>query len=56
MSKTVLRVDTLFILQIVVAVFLVTLGLSGLIDYDSGLSRSAGTSTACSAGPTIPST
>jgi hypothetical protein len=38
-SRTVLRVDTLFILQIVVAVFLVTLGLIGLIDFDSGLSR-----------------
>jgi hypothetical protein len=38
-SKTVWRVDTLFILQIVVAVFLITLGLSGLINYDSGLSR-----------------
>jgi len=38
-SKTVLRIDTLFVLQIVVAVFLITAGLMGLIDYDSGWSR-----------------
>jgi len=37
--KTVLRIDTLFVLQIVVAVFLITAGLMGLIDYDSGWSR-----------------
>jgi hypothetical protein len=33
------RVDTLFILQIVVAVFLITLGLIGVIRYDSNVSR-----------------
>jgi hypothetical protein len=38
-TKTVWRVDTLFVLQIVVAVFLLTLGLMGLVDYDSGWSR-----------------
>jgi hypothetical protein len=38
-TKTAWHVDTLFVLQIVVAVFLITLGLSGLINYDSGLSR-----------------
>jgi hypothetical protein len=38
-SKTVWRVDTLFILQIVVAVFLITLGLIGIIHYDSDLAR-----------------
>ena len=37
--KTMLRVDTLFILQIVVAVFLITLGLIGIIRYDSDVSR-----------------
>jgi hypothetical protein len=38
-TKTVRRVDTLFVLQIVAAVFLFTLGLMGLVDYDSGWSR-----------------
>ena len=38
-SKTVLHVDTLFVLQIVVAVFLITLGLVGIIRYDSDVSR-----------------
>ncbi|OHD70028.1 MAG: hypothetical protein A2177_15595 [Spirochaetes bacterium RBG_13_68_11] len=38
-SKTVWRVDTLFVLQIVVAVFLITLGLIGVIRYDSDVSR-----------------
>ncbi len=38
-AKTVWRVDTLFVLQIVVAVFLITLGLIGIIHYDSDLSR-----------------
>ena len=38
-TKTVWRIDTLFVLQIVVAVFLFTAGLMGLIDYDSGWSR-----------------
>jgi hypothetical protein len=37
--RTAWRVDSLFILQILVAVFLVTLGLIALIDYDSSLSR-----------------
>ncbi len=38
-AKMVWRVDTLFVLQIVVAVFLITLGLIGIIHYDSDLSR-----------------
>jgi uncharacterized membrane protein YphA (DoxX/SURF4 family) len=38
-TKPVLRVDTLFVLQIVVAVFLFTAGLMGLVDYDSGWAR-----------------
>jgi len=38
-TKTVWRIDTLFVLQIVVAVFLFTAGLMGLIDYDSGWAR-----------------
>ncbi len=38
-TKIALRLDALFVLQIVVAVFLFTLGLMGLIDYDSGWSR-----------------
>ena len=38
-TKVAWRLDALFVLQIVVAVFLVTLGLMGLIDYDSGWSR-----------------
>lgn len=38
-AKIALRFDALFVLQIVVAVFLVTLGLLGLVDYDSGWSR-----------------
>jgi hypothetical protein len=38
-TKVVVRFDALFVLQIVVAVFLFTLGLMGLIDYDSGWAR-----------------
>jgi hypothetical protein len=38
-TKVALRLDTLFVLQIVVAVFLFTLGLMGLVDYDSGWAR-----------------
>lgn len=38
-ARTAWRLDALFVLQIVVAVFLVTLGLMGLIDYDSGWAR-----------------
>lgn len=38
-AKVSIRFDALFVLQCVVAVFLVTLGLIGLVDYDSGLSR-----------------
>ena len=37
--KTAWHVDTLFVLQIVVAVFLITLGLIGIIRYDSDVSR-----------------
>lgn len=38
-TRVSIRFDALFVLQLVVAVFLVTLGLIGLVDYDSGLSR-----------------
>ncbi|MCX7029593.1 MAG: hypothetical protein NTU62_05670 [Spirochaetes bacterium] len=38
-TKIAWRVDTLFVLQIVVAVFLITLGLTGIIRYDSDVSR-----------------
>jgi uncharacterized membrane protein YphA (DoxX/SURF4 family) len=38
-TKAVWRIDTLFVLQIVVAVFLFTAGLMGIIDYDSGWAR-----------------
>ena len=38
-TRTAWRVDTLFVLQIVVAVFLITLGLIGIIRYDSDVSR-----------------
>jgi len=38
-TKTAWRVDTLFVLQIVVAVFLFTLGLMVLVRYDSDMSR-----------------
>jgi len=38
-TKVAWRLDALFILQILVAVFLFTLGLMGLVDYDSGWSR-----------------
>jgi uncharacterized membrane protein YphA (DoxX/SURF4 family) len=34
-----LNLDTLFVLQILVAIFLVSLGLMGLVDYDSGWSQ-----------------
>ena len=38
-TRTAWHVDTLFVLQIVVAVFLITLGLIGIIRYDSDVSR-----------------
>jgi hypothetical protein len=38
-TKVVVRFDALFVLQIVVAVFLFTLGLMAVIRYDSGLAR-----------------
>ena len=38
-AKAAWHVDTLFVLQIVVAVFLITLGLVGIIRYDSDVSR-----------------
>jgi uncharacterized membrane protein YphA (DoxX/SURF4 family) len=40
-AKVSIRFDTLFVLQCVVAVFLVTLGLMALLEYDSDWSRFA---------------
>ena len=48
MARKTINFDAVSVLQIVVAVFLFTLGLIGIIDWNSDPRSSAGASTACS--------